>query len=149
MGGTTPDGGIGVLLSIFSPDKNCSAWVTATVEFSCPASGCGTPAITARVLNKSTSPFDLLRAEGSEQGWLQYNDGQVYSIGQMLNDQGKAALNTPPVAARYRAAQTAAFAGVANPAAARVSLRCNQALNACTFSVSAVPPAVFALTASW
>jgi len=141
--------GSAFLLSIFSADKLCTTRTTATVTFDCPATGCPQtpPVITARVFNKSTSTYDVIRAAAEAREWLNYADGEVYSLNQMLNANGTAAFATLPVATEFRKVQARAFAPVEDLAAAGVSVRCSNM--SCTLTVSAAPPAVFAITVTW
>jgi hypothetical protein len=141
--------GSAFLLSIFSADKLCTTRTTATVTFDCPATGCPhtPPVITARAFNKSTSTYDVIHAAAESREWLTYADGEVYSLNQMLNANGTAAFATLPVATEFRKVQARAFAPVEDPAAAGVSVRCSNM--SCTLTVSAAPPAVFAITVTW
>ena len=102
------------------------------------------------VLDRSTSPYDILHRNASSAGWLNYQDGEIYPLSTMLNSDGLAALAQQSTWAWYRSAQRDAFTRWRRASSDGFAFRCWMAgpKKLCSLSWDASPPSVFAFRIS-
>lgn len=152
VGGPLRNGtGIGLLVSVFSQRKDCTAATTVSVAFQCPTpSACGegaAPAVRIMVLNHTTSVYgQILRAAGDHEGWLRYDDGEAYPLGgapanSMLTPTGLAGIKER--ATHWLRQQTGVFTPREMAVSDRVTVTCSG--GGCTATIVASPPSVHAL----
>lgn len=142
IGGALPDeAGVGLLLSVFSPRKDCAEPASVSVSFDC-ASCVETPDVRLMVLNRTTSVYDQVqRRAARDEGWLQHDDGEVYPLPMMLTAAGLAGIQD--TAPHWLAQQRAVFTPRGLAATDGVSLRCGA--GRCALSLVAAPPSTFAV----
>ena len=96
VGGALSNGtGVGLLLSVFSQRKDCNESVTVSVAFECTACSSGStnpqPHVQVMILNRTTSVYgQILQHAAGNEGWLTYDDGEVYPLSMMLTAEGLA-----------------------------------------------------------
>ena len=103
---------VGMLVSVFAINKSCHDPVNVSVTFVLPPHGNHLQAtrelsVWTMVLDADSSPFEALRREAAAMGWLKYDDGLMYGIGDLLSAEGKTALHRN--ASRYLDMQTRLF----------------------------------------
>jgi hypothetical protein len=142
IGGPLPHGtGVGLLLSVLSPRKDCSDPVEVSIAFEF-AEDERAPGLQVMVLNRSTSVYDQIhRHAARNEGWLNYDDGEVYQLGTMLTPAGLAGVKA--LAPHWLAQQAAAFTPRDLDAQDGVSVAC--AGGSCTLSLIASPPSTYAV----
>eukprot|EP00041_Stephanoeca_diplocostata_P021118 m.485891 g.485891 ORF g.485891 m.485891 type:complete len:349 (+) comp21739_c0_seq3:1824-2870(+) len=152
MGAWSQDATIfSLMASVFATHKNASAQTVSKFRFSCgtvaertgraAADACeGSYGATGLYLTRERSPYDVILQEAQQNNWTRFNDGEVYSLGGMLNSAGQAAL--PQRAARYLGLQRDLFTPSQLPTDV-VHVECSA--GNCELSLTATPPTVIAV----